>query len=453
MKSRIFLYFMALAMIALFAVFAGAQSPLPAGSSSKNDSLPPPADIQPNFIAALNAMPVITPTDSTAHGKCIVKQFNPYVLDITCEYSGLSSDLTGAHVHLGKTGQNGFLFYTLSTAGGTSGTFNGRLFLPYGPPAPWYLSQKRLYVDMHSVNFPDGEIRGQVKPFTIDADIDGDGRADAFVFRPSDVSSYVLCSTNSHVFINKFEGDAWDQDMFLADFDGDGIADMATTHHEWIAPGNITTTYVRSSDNILQQVQWGNELYGDIPAYGNYDSDGKMDMAVFRPSDGIWYILQSSDNQPRYDYWGKTGDRPCPGDYDKDGITDLCVVRDEGGQLAWYIRRSTDYQFSKTLWGLSTDTIFPANPVDIDADGANDILIARTENEQQVYYALLSSDNSMFVLRWGLASDRVKIGDFDGDGKTDFAAVRTIDKQLVWFINQSSDGQMRVIYWGLMDDK
>jgi subtilisin family serine protease len=220
------------------------------------------------------------------------------------------------------------------------------------------------------------------------------------------------------------------------DYDGDGRTDFAI----W-RPSNGQWWVSYSFFNSHNVVTFGQS--GDVPVPGDYDGDKKTDVAVFRPADGNWWVLRSSDNTVTVQHWGLSTDKLAPADYDGDCKTDLAVFRPS--DATWYIFQSSNGAVRYAYFGLSSDVPVPG---DYDGDGLADVAVFRPSD--RTWYVQRSSDNTYLIQQWGLSDDKPVPGDYDGDGRTDFAIWRPSNGQ--WWVSYSFFNSHNVISLGQSGD-
>lgn len=422
-----------------------------------------------NFFASLSGAqenPSVA-TNATGYARVFVNE-STGMLSFTLVFNGLTSNQTASHIHTGVLGVNGPVTIDLGAVGGMSGTITGTRSIT--PAQIASMRQHGMYVNVHTTNFPGGEIRGQLgikRP----VDFDGDGRQDYSVLKfpsagdPRPITYWNLNSTTGTQ-ISPQWGNALTDFPTPGDYDGDGRDDLAIYRAGAVSGAQSEFWVLNSSNNVVQYFAWG--LFGDQAVARDYDGDGITDVAVYRrgataTSQGTWYIRRSSNNTAQVVGFGLTGngttsfDTPIPGDYDGDGKFDIAVYRFGQAPVNTYIiLRSSDSAITYQQFGnFNTDYILPG---DYDGDGKFDLAVARTGatgTSPMVWWILQSSNGQTRTQTFGISADIPVQGDYDGDARTDIAVFRdnasATGPTFFWVLNSFSN-TAQPTQWGVGAD-
>lgn len=223
------------------------------------------------------------------------------------------------------------------------------------------------------------------------------------------------------------------------------------------APGGALYSFadglwILQKESGAESVRWG--VAGDVPVPGDYDGDGRDELAVYRPVDASWWIYfrngEGRGEAGRSLAWGEPGDIPVPADYDGDGRYDFAIVRRCHGDcgaagLRWFIRHADDSVRVEDFGGAASTPV----PGDYLGLGAAQLAVW---NEQTGQWSLkLQGAPVAEPVQWGLPGDvpvRTELGD---DSIRELAVFRPATG--VWHSQLFRDGTVQQRQFGLPADE
>ena len=234
----------------------------------------------------------------------------------------------------------------------------------------------------------------------------------------------------------------------------DGTAVIGTGTLNTSGQASFATSSLSSGSHAISAVYAGDIYYAgntsssitqtvNCAKVADFDADGKTDISVYRPSNGLWVVLKSGSSQAAVQQWGIAGDTQVAGDYDGDGKADYAVYRPSNG--LWIVLNSGTSQPTIQQWGTSGDTAVPG---DYNGDGKTDFAVYRPSNG--LWIVLNSGTGIPTIQQWGANGDTAVPGDYNGDGKTDMAVYRPTNG--LWIILPSGTSTPVIQQWGIPDD-
>ena len=264
------------------------------------------AAVSQSWVANLSSSQEVPTNGSTAGGfGTVVLNAAETQITVNLSFAGLTSNAAAMHIHgSARPGVNaGVLFGLSGFPAATSGSSTPDLVFAVTPAQVTALRKGQMYFNVHSVNLPGGEIRGQI--------VTG-------VSQPGVVAQSInwsLGSSLSHPSADiTFTFGARPNVPFVCDLDGNGSE----------TPVSYEAGVFKVSNGYAGGVPDSTITFGDtkgFPLGGDFDGDAKDDLAVYR--NGTWNVRFTDDGATDTFTFGSGSwpdTIPVTGDWNGDGL-------------------------------------------------------------------------------------------------------------------------------------
>lgn len=281
---------------------------------------------------------------------------------------------------------------------------------------------------------PSGVVSATARSRTA-SDVDNDGRDDALVFTQGSAADVFTARSTGSAFGPAVKG----HDFFsltgevplTGDVNGDGRADIIT-----FTRGDAADVYVALStgDSFGPSAKWHDffAVGAEYPEVGDVNGDGLTDIVTFtRGGTGdVWVALSTGTGFGPGIKWQDNfcfgSEIPAVGDFDGDGRDDIATFT-RGSAADVFVSLSNGVAFVQEVWRwhdhFAAGVELPGTG-DVNGDGRDDVVTFTRGTAADVYVSL--SDGGRFVgdgLKWhdffATGEEAPGIGDFNGDGRMD----------------------------------
>jgi hypothetical protein len=338
--------------------------------------------------------------------------------------------------------------------------------IPHGLPLPGKLrvvprattqgttasAQSQLFLDTSAPQYPTG-----ISPSSVAVgDFNGDGKADLAVANSYDVQyagsvSILLGNGNGTVqtHVDYPVGNSAIR-VAVGDFNGDGKADLAVTSYSSDLSGFVSILLGNGDGTFQTHVDYATGGAPVAVTIGDFNGDGKVDLAVPNWSYNSVVVLLGNGNgtfQTHVDYATGNGSfSVAEGDFNGDAKADLAVTNLFDNSISVLLGNG-DGTFQTHVDYAAGNS--PTSMVGGEFNGDAKADLAVTNGDNSVIVLLGNGDGTFQThvdYATGNVPSSVAVGDFNGDGKADLAVTNVDNSVIVLLGNGDGTFQTHVDY-------